>query len=135
LDAWTGWPVERTLLALVAVLYAGIWVQVTLFHWAGAFAAKAMWAPVLETPVIVAGAVLGVAVRQDPWGWIALVFLALGALGGLYGTYRHLRGVRSQIGGFSFRNFVSGPPPLLPLAYSLVGVIGVIVLVWGGAGR
>src|SRR3712207_7926911 len=46
---------------------------------------------------------------------------------GLYGTYRHLRGVASQIGGLTKRNLPSGPPPVLPVAYALVGVTGVVV--------
>ncbi len=38
-------------------------------------------------------------------------------LDGLVGLYfHHLRGMRAQIGGFSTRNLLSGPPPMLPLA-------------------
>jgi hypothetical protein len=133
MDPWVGWPVERTLLALVAVLYAGIWVQVTLMHWAGGFAARAMWAPVIEGPVIVLATAIAVAARQEPWGWIAVAALSVGVLGGLYGTFRHLRGVHAHIGGFTLRNFLAGPPPMLPVAFALAGALGLVVLVAGEA--
>lgn len=118
-------------LAASAVLYAGIWVQVTLLHWGGAFAARAMWAPVLMTPPIVLAAALGIADRST-FGWVAAAALAIGALDGLYGVYRHLRGVASHIGGLTVRNLIAGPPFVLPLAYSLVGVLGLIGLFWDG---
>ena len=118
------------MLVAAAVMYAGIWAQVTLFHWAAAFASRAMWAPVLMTPFIVLAAALAVLTRQDPSGWIAAVALAIGALDGLYGLYRHLRGTASQIGGFTLRNLMAGPPPVLPLAYSLIGIVGLLGLLW-----
>jgi hypothetical protein len=130
MSGWDGWEVGRATLVLSGVMYAGIWVQVSLFHWAGAFKKLAMWGPVLATPLIV-GAIAAGAIRRDgEWGWVAAGFLALGVLEGLVGLYYHLRGVRSQIGGFSKRNFLSGPPPILPLAYALIGVVGLTGLLW-----
>lgn len=111
-------------------MYAGIWTQVTLFHWGAAFASRAMWAPVLMTPLIVLAAVLGIVSRSDPWGWIAAGALAIGVLDGLYGLYRHLRGTVAQVGGFTIRNLIAGPPPVLPLAYSLIGVVGLLGVLW-----
>jgi hypothetical protein len=128
---WQSWELGRVVLAASAVLYAGIWVQVTLFHWGAAFSARAMWAPVILTPPIVLAALLGV-VDAGAFGWIAAAFLALGALDGLYGLYRHLRGVAAQIGGLNLRNLIAGPPFVLPLAYSLVGVLGLLGLFWDG---
>ena len=129
MNDWNAWELGRAVLAASAVLYAGIWVQVTLLHWGGAFAAKAMWAPVLMTPPIVVAAALGV-VDADTFGWVAAAALAIGALDGLYGVYRHLRGVAAHIGGLTLRNLIAGPPFVLPLAYSLVGVVGLIGLFW-----
>ena len=131
MQPWAEWSVERTLLVVVAVMYLGIWVQVSLMHWAGGFAFRAMWAPVLVTPVLAAGAVLAAIDRANPWGWIALTLLAIGVLSGLYGFYRHVRGVASQVGGLTKRNLLAGPPPILPVAYSLIGVVGIIVVVAG----
>ena len=131
MEPWVGWSVEQTVLVLVAVLYLGLWVQVSLMHWAGGFAFRAMWGPVLATPVVAAGAVTGAIDRVDPWGWLALALLSVAIVSGLYGLYRHLRGIASQIGGVSKRNLLSGPPPILPLAYSLIGVVGVVALLSG----
>jgi hypothetical protein len=130
LSDWNAWELGRAVLATAAVMYAGIWAQVTLFHWGAAFASRAMWAPVIMTPFIVLAAALAVVTRQDPWGWVAAVALGIGVLDGLYGLYRHLRGTISQIGGFTLRNLIAGPPPVLPLAYSLIGAVGLLGLLW-----
>jgi hypothetical protein len=92
-----------------------------------------MWGPVLPTPFVAAAALHGALVRDGAWGWIALALLVLGILEGLGGLYLHLRGVAAQIGGISVRNVLSGPPPLLPLAYSAIGVFGVVALVWNAS--
>ena len=121
---WEARELGRVVLTAAAVMYVGIWVQVTLFHWGAAFASKAMWAPVIMTPLIVLAAAVAVLTRPDPWGWVAAATLGIGVLDGLYGLYRHVRGTTTQIGGFTLRNLMAGPPPALPLAYSLIGVIG-----------
>ena len=131
MSPWNGWELGRAVLLLSAVMYTGIWVQLSLFHRAGAFKHWAMFVPVIVTPVFVGGAVLGIAVRDGVWGWIAVALLAAGTLEGLAGLYYHLRGIASQIGGFSMRNLLSGPPPVLPLAYSLIGVVGLTGLLFG----
>jgi hypothetical protein len=127
---WEAWELGRVVLVAAAVLYAGIWAQVTLFHWGAAFASRAMWAPVIMTPFILGAAGIGVATRADPWGWLAVAALGIGVLDGLYGLYRHLRGTMSQVGGLTLRNLVAGPPPFLPLAYSLIGVVGLLGVLW-----
>jgi hypothetical protein len=130
MSEWDGWGLDRAVLVFAALMYAGIWVQVTLFHWAGAFKRIAMWGPVILTPVIVVGILIGVVVRDSPWGWIAAGVLAFGIIDGAVGLFYHLKGVTSQIGGFSLRNAMSGPPPVMPVAYSMVGVLGMIGLLW-----
>ncbi|HEX5936669.1 MAG TPA: hypothetical protein VFZ75_03100 [Actinomycetota bacterium] len=127
---WDAWELGRVVLATAAVMYAGIWAQVTLFHWGAAFASKMMWVPVIVTPLIVLAAAAGVVTRADPWGWVAAVALGFGVIDGLYGLYRHLRGSAAQIGGLTTRNLIAGPPPVLPLAYSLIGVVGLLGLLW-----
>jgi hypothetical protein len=128
--AWDGWDVDRAALLFTAVAYTAIWVQLSLFHWAGGFKHIAMWGPVIATPLIVAGAVVGALVRDGVWGWVALVLLVFGILEGLLGLYYHVRGIGSQIGGFTTRNLLSGPPPMLPLAYAAMGVLGAGALLW-----
>jgi hypothetical protein len=58
------------------------------------------------------------------------VLLAVSALEGLVGLGYHLRGITFQVGGFTMRNLLSGPPPMLPLAYAAIGVLGLGALVW-----
>jgi hypothetical protein len=88
-----------------------------------------MWAPVILTPLVIGATLAAVARRDGIWGWVGALFLAVGVLGGLLGLYYHLRAVAYQIGGlFSLRNLMAGPPPVLPLAYSLIGVLGLLGL-------
>lgn len=130
MSEWDGWDVDRAVLLFTAVAYLVIWIQLSLFHLAGGFKHLAMWGPVLATPLVIAGAVAGGLERESPWGWVALGLLAFGVLDGLAGVYFHLRGMAAQIGGFTTRNLLSGPPPLLPLAYAAVGVLGIGGLLW-----
>lgn len=128
--AWDGWDLDRSVLIFTAVAYLVIWIQVSLYHWAGGFKHVAMWGPVLATPLIVGGAVLGAVRRDGVWGWVALALLAFGVLEGLLGLVLHLQGIRSQIGGWTTRNLLSGPPPMLPVAYAAIGALGIGALVW-----
>jgi len=127
---WDGFPVERAALLLCAVMYGGIWVQLTLMHWAGGFKKKAMWSPVLATPLFVAAAAVAAISRGGALGWAVAIVLGVGVLEGLIGLVLHLRGISAQVGGFSFRNVLSGPPPILPLAYALIGALGLGAVVW-----
>lgn len=128
--AWDGFDLDRSVLVFTAVAYLVIWVQLSLYHWAGGFKHLAMWGPVLSTPLVIGGAVLGAVARDGIWGWIALALLAFAILEGLLGLYFHVQGIRSQIGGLSLRNLLSGPPPMLPLAYAAVGALGAGALLW-----
>ncbi len=128
--AWEGWGLDRSILVFTGVAYLAIWVQLSLYHWAGGFKHVAMWGPVLSTPLVIGGAVLGAVMRDGVWGWVALGLLVFGIVEGLLGLYFHVQGIRSQIGGISLRNLLSGPPPMLPLAYAAMGVLGTGALVW-----
>jgi hypothetical protein len=130
-DPWDGWEAARVILLVTAVMYAGIWVQLTLLHWAGAFKRRVMYSPVALTPLFALAPVLGAIERDGPLGWVALGLLGFAIFEGLTGVFFHLQGINYQIGGLlSLRNMLTGPPPILPLAYSLIGVVGVIALVW-----
>src|SRR5215204_875002 len=115
--AWHGWDLDRAFLLFTGVAYLVVWIQLSLFHWARGFKHIAMWGPVLATPLLVGGAVLGAVMRDGAWGWVALGLLVFGILEGLLGLFFHVQGIRTQIGSFSLRNVLSGPPPLLPFAY------------------
>ena len=129
---WSGFGIERIVLIFTAVLYAGTWIQVSLFHRAGGFKKMAMYGPVFVTPFIVAAAITGAVRRDGAWGWIVAAMFSIGVLDGLIGLYYHLRGVAYQVGGFSMRNLLTGPPPVLPIAYSLIGLLGLVGILWDG---
>lgn len=130
MDAWQGWETNRVVLVLSGVMLAGIWLQLTLMHLAGAFKRWQMWAPVLYTPLALLGMAVATATRADPWGWIAAILLLGVAAEGIAGLFFHLQGIHYQIGGIrSLRNVASGPPPVLPVAYTLTAVLGILALV------
>jgi hypothetical protein len=129
---WIGFELGRGVLVLTAILFAGVWVQVTLMHWAGGFRHVAMWWPVLATPVFAAVAVAGAVTRTGVVGWVAAAVMVVAVVEGLVGVWFHLLGIRAQVGGFNLRNLIAGPPPLLPLAYALIGVLGLAGVMWGG---
>jgi hypothetical protein len=131
-EKWSGWDVDRVVLAFMSALFVGMWVQLTLMHWAGGFRHKAMWGPVVATPLFAAAALVGMWRRDGVVGWLVLALLVIGAVEGLIGLGLHLRGLSAQVGGWSVRNLLAGPPPLLPVAYTLVGVVAIVALVWHG---
>jgi hypothetical protein len=130
MDAWDGWPFARLYMLLVALAFLVVGLQVLLFHWRAAFRRLTMYGPVLLAPVIVVAGVLGALKRDGPLGWIVLAVFALGIIDGLVGIVEHLRGISRRIGGFSLRNLMSGPPPLLPVAFMALALTGALALVW-----
>lgn len=130
MDPWDGWPYGRVYLLLVAVAFLVVGGQVLLYHWRAAFRARTMYVPVLLAPVLAAAGVVAAVTRNDITGWIAAVVFAVGALVGIVGLVLHLRGTASRIGGFTLRNLMAGPPPLLPLAYAALALTGGLAVVW-----
>ena len=131
MEAWDNWELGRVILAFSALLYAGVWAQLSLFHWAGAFRKREMVTPVIVSPIVIALVLLAVVARDGILGWLALGALIVGVAEGLAGIFFHGKTMLSQVSGLSLRNLMAGPPPLLPLAYVLVAVLGLIGLVWG----
>jgi hypothetical protein len=129
-DAWDGWPFARLYMLLVAAAFAVIGLQVLLFHWRAAFRRLTMYGPVLLAPVLVAAGIAGAVQRDGALGWIVFTIFALGVVDGLIGVFEHLRGIARRIGGFSMRNLMSGPPPLLPVAFAALALTGALALVW-----
>ena len=41
-----------------------------------------------------------------------------------------MRGTARRIGGFTLRNLLAGPPPMLPLAFAALGLTGVLAVMW-----
>jgi hypothetical protein len=131
MDAWDGWPFARAYLLIVAAGFVLLGLQVFLFHWRGAFRRWTMYAPVLMAPVIAAAGLVAAWTRDGWLGWAALTVFVLGVLDGLVGLYEHLRGIAERIGGFSLRNLMAGPPPLLPAMFAALAATGALAVVWG----
>jgi hypothetical protein len=130
MDAWDGWPFARLYMLLVALAFVVIGLQVLLFHWRAGFRSLTMYGPVLLAPVIIVAGVIGAIQRDGLLGWIVLVVFGLGVVDGVVGVVEHWRGIARRIGGFSLRNLMSGPPPLLPVAFMALALTGALALVW-----
>jgi hypothetical protein len=129
-EAWDGWPFARLYMLLVALAFVVIGLQVLLFHWRAGFRRWTMYGPILLAPVIVLAGIAGALQRDGSLGWIALSVFGLGILDGLVGIFEHLRGIARRIGGFTLRNLMSGPPPLLPVAFTALALTGALALMW-----
>jgi hypothetical protein len=130
MESWDGWPFARLYMLLVALAFAVIGLQVLLFHWRAGFRRLTMYGPVLLAPLLVVAGVVGSLQRDGFLGWAVLGAFALGIIDGLVGVFEHLRGIARRIGGFSLRNLMSGPPPLLPVAFMALALTGALALVW-----
>lgn len=130
MQSWNGWPLERLVYGFLAVAYLAVWAQLTMYHYRGGFRSKAMWGPVIFTPLAVVACLLALATRAD---WVITVLtyvLAVAALEGLAGAFLHLKGVASMVGGLSGRNLLAGPPFILPVIYAALGIFGLLVRYW-----
>jgi hypothetical protein len=131
MDAWEGWDFQRFYLLFVGAAFLLLGLQVFLFHWRAAFSRRTMYLPVLAAPLLALAAVVAAITREGAIGWIAVAVFGAGILGGLVGVYEHLRGIGYRIGGFSLRNLVAGPPPLLPATFAAVAFSGGLAVLWG----
>ena len=127
---WTGWPLDRVVLLLVGLAYLMIFVQVTMFHYRQNFRNIAMWLPVIGGPLIGAAALLLTLANTGALLGVVRVLLWIGAFAGLIGFYYHFRGVGQRVDGYALRNFLSGPPIVLPLMFSALGVLGLFAAYW-----
>ena len=127
---WNGWTMERILLLLLGLMYLMIFVQVTLFHYRQNFRHWSMWIPVIATPV--AGMLLVFfAFFYAEWLRTSLfLLLALSLLAGGFGSYLHWRGIGERVGGYTGRNFLVGPPVMLPGMITGTSLLGLIVLLY-----
>ncbi|MCA1727465.1 MAG: hypothetical protein LC722_07390, partial [Actinobacteria bacterium] len=86
---------------------------------------------VLMAPLLVVAGIVGALTREGWIGWAVLGVFAVGLVDGLIGTAMHLRGIARRIGGFTLRNLLAGPPPLLPVAFAALALTGGLAVVWG----
>ena len=131
MDTWDGWGFQRFYLLFVGAAFLMLGLQVLLFHWRAAFRKWTMYGPVLVAPVLAAAGVVAAITRDGLIGWVALGVFGFGVVDGMIGLYEHLRGIGERIGGFTLRNLVAGPPPLLPAMFMALAVSGGLAIVWG----
>jgi len=125
---WNAWPLERWSILFVSVAFLMLGVQVFLFHYRQNFHNKAMWTPVIEAPIIFISGIVLVMYRTDAAAtvWVWLMYIAV--ISGFVGFYYHTRGLGKRVGGYELRNFLIGPPTMLPLMLSALGAFGLIAI-------
>ncbi|NEW09555.1 hypothetical protein GK047_26835 [Paenibacillus sp. SYP-B3998] len=129
--AWSYWSLDRVVILYVGLAYVFIWMQVTMSHYKINFYKKAMWGPVILAPLICLISILTVLLNSKGWLFTAQLFYWFGTLEGLIGFFFHIRGVGQRVGGYALRNFLTGPPVMMPLLFSAVSILGLIA-VYGG---
>lgn len=127
---WDGWSLTRVLIFFVGLAFLLISVQVSMSHYRQNFYRKVMLAPVLTAPIYFL-----VAMLLTFWGrsWLFTTFhilMWLGFISGLIGFFYHMRGVGLRVGGYTLRNFLVGPPVIMPLMFSAVAALGLIAVYW-----
>lgn len=127
---WDAWSLDRLLILFVSAAFAMIGIQVTMFHYRQNFHHKSMWVPVVSAPIFFA---TGLALTFYHAGWLRLlfvVFMVLGAIDGLIGVYFHAKGVGVRVGGYAMRNFLIGPPVVLPFLFTAISALGLLAVYW-----
>jgi hypothetical protein len=127
---WDGWTLTRVLIFFVGLAFLLISIQVSMSHYRQNFYRKVMLAPVLTAPIYFLAAML-----LTFWGrnWLFTTFhilMWLGVISGLIGFFYHMRGIGLRVGGYTLRNFLVGPPVIMPLMYSAVAALGLIAVYW-----
>ncbi|MFD2169708.1 hypothetical protein [Tumebacillus lipolyticus] len=130
ITSWYGWPLDRVLVLFLGLLYLMIFVQVTLFHYRQNFRHWSMWIPVIATPIDGLALVTYSVARTDWLVTILTLLLSLSFFAGLFGSYMHFRGVGARVGGYETRNFLVGPPLMLPGMITGSSLLGLIALYW-----
>jgi hypothetical protein len=125
---WTEWSLDRMIVFFVGLAYLLIGIQVTMSHYKQNFHNKAMWAPVIASPILfVSSIVLALINRQGLYVFVQILYW-LGIFIGLIGFGFHFKGVGHRIGGYKLRNFLMGPPVILPLLFAAMSVLGLIAM-------
>ncbi len=127
---WHYWTLDRMVILFVGIAFIAIGAQVTLSHYRQNFHHKSMWLPVISAPLFSLTGIVLALVRVE---WLFLLFTALMWLGvviGSVGFYFHFHGVGVRVGGFKMRNFLVGPPVILPVLFIAMCALGLLAMYW-----
>lgn len=127
---WEGWPLARVLILFDSLVFLFVGIQVTMSHYRQNFHHKAMWIPVIAIPLFVGS---GIVLTFNAANWARGLFALLmwiGSAAGFLGFYYHFRGVGIRVGGYELRNFLMGPPIIMPLLITALSVLGLIAVYW-----
>ncbi|OXM85057.1 hypothetical protein [Paenibacillus rigui] len=127
---WTGWTLERVLILFVGVAFLAVGAQVTLSHYRQNFHHRAMWYPVVSAPVFAVTAAALASVRAEWLLQLFHLFMWAGTFIGAVGFYFHFHGVGIRVGGWTMRNFLVGPPVILPVLFIAISALGLIAVYW-----
>ncbi len=126
--SWSAWNLDRIVILFVSLAYLLVGIQVTLYHYRQNFHHKIMWLPVVLSPLLFLAMLLLTFNLADGIITLNIWLLWFAVLAGLIGFYRHFKGVGQRVGGYELRNFLIGPPVILPLVFSAVGGLGLIAI-------
>jgi len=127
---WQAWTLSRIVVLFVALAFLLVAIQVTMSHYRQNFYRKVMLVPVISAPIYF---LVGLALAIWAKSWLFNTFHVLmwiAVLSGLAGFYYHVRGVGLRVGGYTVRNYLIGPPIIMPLVYSAMGALGLIAVYW-----
>ncbi|MDB5055677.1 MAG: hypothetical protein JWM44_3727 [Bacilli bacterium] len=127
---WNGWSLDRFLVLFVGLAFLLVGIQVTQSHYRQNFHHKAMWIPVIASPLFFISGI-GLALTHLTWlyGFFA-AFMWIGVGAGLVGFYYHFHGVGVRVGGWAPRNFLVGPPVIMPLVFTAMSALGLAAIYW-----
>jgi hypothetical protein len=129
---WDHWSLQRVLILFVSLAFLLIGIQVTLYHYRQNFHNKVMWTPVIASPIFFVVGIIHVCYKMSWLHTLFIILMWVGAVAGLIGFYFHVRGVKLRVGGYELRNFMIGPPVILPLLLTAMAVLGLIAAYWKG---
>ena len=127
---WIGWPISRAILLFISVVFAAIFIQVTMFHYRQNFQHWAQWVPVLALPVLSVVSLAAVFYISPIIVVTAGILYFVGLAAGITGFALHTSGVSERVGGYNLNNFMVGPPVVLPIMVTAISVLGLIALYW-----
>jgi hypothetical protein len=117
---WSQWSLDRVIIFLVGVTYLFIWVQVTLSHY-----------PVILALVISFVSIISTLLNSKGWYIMTHLCFWIGVIQGIISFIFHIKGIQKRVGGLALRNFLTGPPVMMPLLFSVISIFG-LTAIYGG---